>query len=175
MTAERFAEAMPFAVFVATAREYAGLWESTTRRATIDDDAIARAAAIPDRLHVLVLLADWCLDAVGSIPYVAQLAAAMPAATLRCVDRDAHPDLMDAHLTGTARAIPVVIIHDADFRELGWWGPRPAELHVWQYGEGLHLEKEERNRQKRAWYARDRGRTTVAEVLALIERATGRA
>jgi hypothetical protein len=40
--------------------------------------------------------------------------------------------------------------------------------------EGLALEKTERYRHIRTWYARDRGHTTVAEVVALVERAARR-
>ena len=38
-------------------------------------------------------------------------------------------------------------------------------------GPGQALEKGERYRQVRTWYARDRGRATIDEVLTVIERA----
>jgi hypothetical protein len=174
MTAQRFEEAWTLDDFVARAKENAELWATTTRRAAVDDDARVRAVGIAERVHVYVLLADWCTDALGSIPWIARLVEAMPDATLRCMDRDQALDVMDAHLTGTARSIPVVLLYDAEFRELGWWGPRPMALHEWVIGEGQRVDKDERNRHKRAWFARDRGRSSVEEVLALLERATGR-
>jgi hypothetical protein len=60
---------------------------------------------------------------------------------------------------------------DEDFEERGWWGPRPSELQAWVLGDGQAMEKAERYRHVRTWYARDRGRTTAGEVLAVIERA----
>jgi len=40
--------------------------------------------------------------------------------------------------------------------------------------EGAFLAKEDRTRRKRAWYARDRGRSTVREVVETVERAARR-
>ena len=146
------------------------LWVAMARRARVAPEAVERADAVPGRRFLLVLNEDWCGDAVNTVPYVAALADASATLELRVVGRDANPDLMDAHLTGTSRSIPVVIVYDAEFRELGWWGPRPAELQAWVLGPGQTLDKAERYREVRRWYARDGGRTTVAELLALLER-----
>jgi hypothetical protein len=78
---------------------------------------------------------------------------------------------MEAHLTGKSRSIPVVIVLDEAFRERGWWGPRPTVLQRWVSGQGQLLEKTARYREARAWYARDRGRTTLEEVVSLLERS----
>jgi hypothetical protein len=64
---------------------------------------------------------------------------------------------------------------DENYREVAWWGPRPAELQSWFRAEGVHIESAERYRQMRQWYARDRGRSTLEEVIGLIERAAYRA
>jgi hypothetical protein len=172
MTAERFAAGWTFEQFLDGAQQNGELWRSTARRAAIDDAARARLASIATPIRVMSLLADWCTDAIGTIPYIVRLLDAMPDAEFRCVDRDQHLDLMDAHLTGIARAIPVVIVYDAAFRELGWWGPRPMALHTWALGEALSLDKDERNKYKRTWYARDRGASTIPEILALIDAVT---
>jgi hypothetical protein len=39
--------------------------------------------------------------------------------------------------------------------------------------EGMELEKGERYRRVRTWYARDRGRTIVDEVIDVVTRAAG--
>ncbi len=168
----RYEAAPTFAAYVAAAVENAELWRNAARLAQVADDAVARAAALPGRWHLLVLSEDWCGDAVNSVPYVARLAERAPNLDLRVLGRDANPDLMDAHLTGTARSIPVVIAYDEQFVEGGWWGPRPAALQAWVFGEGQALDKPDRYRHVRGWYARDRGRTTVDEVLQLLERAS---
>ena len=102
---------------------------------------------------------------------IARLAEAA-AMDLRVLPRDANPDLMDAHLSSGTRSIPVVMVLDADFRVRAWWGPRPAALQRWYRYEPPSAE---RSRKKRAWYARDRGRTVLAEILDTVERAVRRA
>jgi hypothetical protein len=79
---------------------------------------------------------------------------------------------MDAHLTnGRSRSIPVVIVFDEHFREVGWWGPRPEEIQAWILGEGLSMPSPERYKIVRRWYAEDRGRTTLTELLEVVGRA----
>lgn len=171
----RYEAAPTFDAEVAAAVENADLWRNAARLARVPDDTVARAAALPGRWHLLVLSEDWCGDAVNSVPYVARLAELAPNLDLRVLARDANPDLMDAHLTGTSRSIPVVIAYDEHFVERGWWGPRPAALQSWVLGpEGQALDKTQRYRHVRAWYARDRGGTTLDEILTLLERAAGR-
>jgi hypothetical protein len=54
---------------------------------------------------------------------------------------------------------------DEAFRELGHWGPRPAELQAWVTENRDMVSKEERLLHTRKWYARDRGESTIKEVL----------
>ena len=176
-TAHRQADwdaALPFDAWLAEAGALVELWASATARAEAPADLVARAEAVPGDWRLLVLTEDWCLDATSTVPPVARLAQAARNVSLRVLNRDEHPDLMDAHLTnGTARSIPVVILLDGDGVERGWWGPRPADLQAWFTGEGQTMEKEDRYRELRKWYARDRGATTVREVVELIETAGG--
>lgn len=165
----RYLAAPTFAAYLETVVEHAQLWRDAARLARLSDEAAARAAALPGRWHLLVLSEDWCGDAVNSVPFVARLADASPAIDVRVLGRDANPDLMDGHLTGASRSIPVVIAYDDAFAEHGWWGPRPAALQHWVLGEGQALDKTARYRHVRTWYARDRGRTTVDELLRLLE------
>ena len=170
MIPTRFLAAQTFDDFVVKAVDNHDLWAATWRRASVPIELAARVAALPGRWHLVVLVEDWCGDAVNTVPYVARLAEQAPNVELRVVGRDANPDLMDAHLTGASRSIPVVIVYDEELRELGWWGPRPAELQAWALGPGRELEKAERYREIRRWYARDRGRSTLVELLDLLER-----
>jgi hypothetical protein len=167
----RFEAAATMAQFVAAARENREMWSVMTTRARAPEDLVARAARLPAPRHLLVLLEDWCGDAVNTIPALAALVDAVPGLSLRIVARDEHPELMDAHLTNGSRSIPVVIVLDDRFHELGWWGPRPTELQRWVLGDGQELARPDRYREVRRWYARDRGRTTLDEIVALLERS----
>ena len=167
---ERYLAGRTFDEFLAAAEKNVELWTAMARRAAVPSALLERAAALPGRWHLLVLNEDWCGDAVNTVPFVARLAELAPNLDLRILGRDANADLMDAHLWRGTRSIPVVIAYDDDFVERGWWGPRPSELQDWAVGEGRRLEKPERYKEIRRWYARDGGRTTVAELLALLER-----
>lgn len=170
-----WAAGVPFEAFLPAAQQNAELWAGVWRRASVPPDLLARAAAVSGRWKLLVLSADWCGDAVNLVPVLARLAEAAPNVELRLLDRDARPALMDEHLTGgTARAIPAVIVLDERGVERAWWGPRPGPLQAWVKTEGQALEKGERYRHVRQWYARDRGRTMLEEVVALLEGAARR-
>ncbi|MEP0548850.1 MAG: thioredoxin family protein [Rhodothermales bacterium] len=165
-----YAQGISFETFLPTAEKNAQLWQSVWDRVRLPDDLVERAAALPGAWHLLVLSEDWCGDAVNIVPVLAGLAEAVPTVDLRLLSRDAHLDLMDAHLTnGTSRSIPVVILLDEDFVERGWWGPRPTDLQRWVLEEGLKMDSEERYKIVRRFYARDKGRTTLEEIVDGIE------
>jgi hypothetical protein len=150
--------------------KHAELWRGMYRTAIAPAEDVERLRQIPGAWRLLALSEDWCSDAVSTLPVVARLAE-QAGVDFRVLGRDANTDLMDVHLTSGTRSIPVVLVLDADFRVRGWWGPRPALLQRWHRNEGHMLQKEDRARRKRAWYARDRGRTAVAEILESVERA----
>jgi hypothetical protein len=163
--------ALPFAQAVeASAPQHRGLWESMHRTARIPDALVAAAAALGRRFRLLVISEDWCGDAVNTVPVLARWTELAPNLELRMVRRDEHPALMDAYLTGTSRSIPVVIVLTEGMDEVGHWGPRPSELQAWaiekkRAGAGKELYPEIRK-----WYAKDKGETTVREVLAVMRR-----
>lgn len=172
MTRERYQAAATFLEYLATVQKNQELWHGIYQRASVPLDLAQQVTDLNQHYHLVALSEDWCGDAVNLLPVVARLAEATPNVQLRVLGRDANPDLMDAHLTGTARSIPVVIVYDQAFNELGWWGPRPAELQKWVKEVGLTMDKDERYRHIRAWYARDKGRTTIQEIMGLMEGVT---
>ena len=165
----RFAQALTLDDFIASAEANADLWRALARRAVVPQTLRAAVQSVAGRWHLLVLVEDWCGDAVNSLPYVQALANTAPAIDMRILSRDANPDLMDAHLSPTGgRAIPVVIVLDEHYVERCWWGSRPRELQRWIHTDGAHLSKDDRYSEARKWYARDRGASIIAELLALL-------
>jgi hypothetical protein len=79
--------------------------------------------------------------------------------------RDTNPEVMDQYLTNGSRSIPIVIALNESFEEVGHWGPRPIELQTWVMANRGTVPKTELYPQVRKWYARDRGETTIKEVL----------
>ena len=160
--------ALPFHDFVqAAAADKRPLWEGMYRIARQPEELKAPLGLAEPR-RLLVIAADWCGDASNTIPAVARWVEGQPGLELRIVDRDRTPALMDAYLTNGSRSIPIVIALDAAFQPLGHWGPRPAELQAWVMAHKDTMEKEERYRHIRTWYARDRGFTTIRDIAALV-------
>jgi hypothetical protein len=154
-----------FDAFVASCKaEHCGLWQGVYNLARVP--AWARdAVPAGSRRKLLVIAEDWCGDASNTVPIVAKFAESVPGLELRVILRDANPDAMDRYLTSGSRSIPIVIALDEDFQELGHWGPRPTELQAWVMANRATMPKTELYPQVRKWYARDRGETTLREVL----------
>ncbi|HKU60148.1 MAG TPA: thioredoxin family protein [Gemmatimonadales bacterium] len=157
-------QALPFEAYVAASSQHRGLWEGLYRLARIPQWALDAVPA-GTRRRLLVLAEDWCGDASNTVPVVARLADAVPELELRVLRRDEHPEVMDRYLTNGSRSIPVVIALTEDFAELGHWGPRPSELQSWVLANRQTIPKSELYPQVRRWYARDRGESTLREVL----------
>jgi hypothetical protein len=157
-------EALPYHDFVAASTEHRGLWEGIHRIAVLPEwSRPLDASGAPRRL--LVIAEDWCGDASNTVPVLAKLAETVPGLELRVLRRDEYPEVMDQYLTNGTRSIPIVIALDEDFRELGHWGPRPAALQDWVLANRATIAKPELYPQVRKWYARDRGESTLREVL----------
>ena len=163
---DRFEAAETFQDFLSTVQAHQNLWHQIYERARLPEETGDLAVSIPGRWSLLVLAEDWCGDAVHILPYLARLEEAFPHFELRILSRDENPDLMDSHLTAGSRSIPVVMILDEEFQEVAWWGPRPQPLQELFLREIKHLPKEERFTRVRTWFARDRGRTTLKEILS---------
>jgi len=160
--------ALTYDEFVKQSTEHCGLWTGVYRLASIPPWALERACAVGRTYRLLVLAEDWCGDASNTVPYVAKLGALGHCLEMRILRRDENPDVMDRYLSGTARAIPIVIVLDETWREVGHWGSRPAELQAWVLEARKTTLKEDLYLQIRRWYAKDKGESTLREILALL-------
>lgn len=151
-------------VSAATA-EHRPLWESIRR--THRTPEWAKTTTLPPGTRLLALAADWCGDAVNTLPALSKWTEAI-GVELRLLDRDMWPELMDHYLTDGARAIPIVIVLGPDLTELGHWGPRPRELQDWVAAHRSTMDKEARYKEIRRWYAKDRGASTIREVVGSV-------
>ena len=158
-------KSLTFEAFVASCKaEHCGLWQGIYNLARIPDWALAAVPSGAGR-KLLVIAEDWCGDASNTVPIIAKLVDSAPGLELRVILRDENPELMDQYLTNGARSIPIVIALDDKFEEVGHWGPRPTELQAWVMANRATTPKTELYPQVRKWYARDRGETTLREVL----------
>jgi hypothetical protein len=128
--------------------------------------------SIIDNWEWLILIESWCGDGAQNLPIIAKIASLSDKIKLTIILRDENPSIMDSHLTNGARAIPKLIcINQKSKKELGSWGPRPANIQEKvkkiksdnplishdEFGRNLHL-----------WYAKDRGLSLQNEFISLI-------
>ncbi len=157
-------EGLSWSAFFAPDMDQRGLWEGVYNHVVLPEWALKAAAKIPG-LKFLVITEDWCGDAANLVPVVTKLAEAVPGLELRILPRDQYLEVMDRYLTNGSRSIPIVISLDAEFQELGHWGPRPSEIQAWVMANKDTMPKDKRYAEVRRWYARDKGETTLREIL----------
>ena len=164
---------VPFARFLERAESHRAEWLGNFERATPDDDALARVRALPERQRVLVVAEDWCTDSLNTVPYLAKLVDAVPERLeLRVIDSTVGKPVMEANRTADGRsATPTIVVLGADSRPPGSWVERPAVLQKWFTEQKPLVPREELLERKAKWYAEDAGKSTVAEIVMLLERA----
>lgn len=166
---DRFESALTFPEYLDTVQKNEELWRGVHERVRLPAGTVTEGRSVPGTWHLLALSEDWCGDAVNILPVVSRFVDELPNVDLRVLARDENLDIMDARLTnGRSRSIPIVIAYDDDFREHGWWGPRPGELQEWVMTEGMKMEPGPRYARTRRFYARDKGNAIVAEILNLL-------
>jgi hypothetical protein len=155
---------MPWPAFLHAGMEHYELWRGVYDRILIPGWALEGFMRSPVR-RLLVIAADWCGDAANTVPVLARLADLIPEMELRVLDRDSFPEMMNAYLTNGTQSIPIAIALDADLKELGHWGPRPEALQQWVIANRKMIPSPQRYAYARKWYAKDRGATTLLELL----------
>lgn len=157
-------QALTYNAFVASSQDHCGLWTGVYQLARLPQWSLAAVPRGVER-KLLVIAEGWCGDASNTVPIIAKFVESVPGLQLRVILRDTNPEVMDQYLTNGARSIPIVIVLDKNFEEVGHWGPRPSELQAWVMANRGTMSKSELYPQVRKWYARDRGETTLREVL----------
>lgn len=166
-----FEQGLTYQEFMANADRRVETWTGNYARAVVPPN-LTKRAKIMGEWRLLVVAEDWCGDSANTIPYLARLVEDMPAVEMRVVDSDAGSSLMEAHRTPDGRgATPTVLLLDTQGEIAGCWIERPTELQRWYLENESTVEREELLRQKYAWYDEDLGRTTMAEVVEMIETA----
>ena len=133
-------------------------------------EAAAKAAADISRPVIFLTLTEgWCGDAAQNIPVIEKFAAAGANITTRYLLRDENLDLMDRYLTDGGRAIPKVIILDAEtLEEIASWGSRPVpaqQLYIKLRDSGM--EKMAIAEQLQRWYQNDHTMSLQRELVDL--------
>lgn len=167
-----YAKGIPFAEFLENARARRDEWRAHYNDATVTPDLITRMRALPEKRRLLVVTEDWCSDSANTVPYIARLVDGAPERLeMRLINSQLGKAVMEAHRTpdGRAATATLVVLGD-DGRLIGAWTERPSSTQAW------FLEKQKTTMQKPlkeeliAWYAKDAGKTTVAEIADILGR-----
>ena len=118
---------------------------------------------------VLIISEPWCGDASQTVPSV--VAFFQDYNPVRIFLRDSDPSLIAQYLTEGTQSIPIVVLLDENYQPIAHWGPRP------RYGQQLLKKfkadpqgypKEEFYNDLQVYYAKNRGKDAIAEILELL-------
>jgi CubicO group peptidase (beta-lactamase class C family) len=161
--------------WLAAARNRVDEWRAVDARATAlmasDATLVDRARRLDGRWRVLVVAEDTCGDSINSVPWLARLAAAMPAVSVHIVRSAPGRGVMETFRTRDGRAAtPTILLLDPSYRVVGCYIEQPAPLRAWR---AAHPEAtaDERTANTRGFYREDAGRTVREEFLAMVDAA----
>lgn len=120
----------------------------------------------------LVLSEGWCGDAAQILPVLHKMEVLADTIEMKVVFRDENEALMDQFLTNGGRAIPKLIVLDAETKEvLADWGPRPhgAKQLILDYKAQHGIIDETAKTDLQKWYLKDKGLSTQKELLDLMQ------
>jgi hypothetical protein len=112
----------------------------------------------------------WCGDAGNIIPMMRVLAEQVGDVTLKVMERDEHPEVMESYLTNGGKSIPIFILFDEEFNQVKKWGPRPnaAQEMVMDHKANPKATYEEFSVELQKWYVKDKAETLQNELIELF-------
>lgn len=163
-----FDQGISWQTFLTDVQAQRATWEANASRAPVPADLVERVRKAAADLKLLVVAEANCSDSVQSVPYVARLAteAGIP---LRIVRKAAASAVIDRHRTPDGRTATPTVILIRGGEDAGAWVERPAALQAWFIAHA-DLTSSERLARKTGWYVWDRGESTLAEIVALVEK-----
>lgn len=139
----------------------------------IDADVQLKLQNISNNYIWLVLAESWCGDAAQILPVIYKMSEVANAIQLKIVLRDDHDALMQQFLTNGGKAIPKLIILDAQtLNVVADWGPRPqgAKQLILDYKAAHGIVDEAAKIELQKWYLHDKGVAIQYEILEIMSR-----
>lgn len=141
---------------------------------SLNDDLISAIQQLSRKYVALVITEAWCGDASQIVPIFNKIAEASSGKIdLKILWRDGNLDLIDKHLTNGGRAIPKLIILDAEtLEELVVWGPRPKIIQdlITEWRQDPTLTHDDWAERAHAWYGKDKTQETQKELKNIISK-----
>ena len=120
----------------------------------------------------LVLSEGWCGDAAQIVPVIHKMAEVTDKVELKIALRDDNDALMQHFLTNGGKAIPKLIVLDAETLEVVLdWGPRPhgAKQLILDYKAAHGVVDETAKIELQKWYLHDKGISIQNEIVEMHE------
>ena len=120
----------------------------------------------------LVLSEGWCGDAAQIVPVIHKMAEVSDKVELKIALRDDNDTLMQHFLTNGGKAIPKLIVLDAETLEVvADWGPRPhgAKQLILDYKAANGVVDEPAKIELQKWYLHDKGISIQQEITEIID------
>ncbi|WP_291139004.1 thioredoxin family protein [Flavobacterium sp. UBA7663] len=138
----------------------------------IVDEVKAKLENLDKKYIWLVLAEGWCGDAAQIVPVIHKMADVTDKVELKIALRDDNDALMQHFLTNGGKAIPKLIVLDAETLEVVLdWGPRPhgAKQLILEYKAAHGVVDEAAKIELQKWYLHDKGISIQNEIVEMHE------
>ncbi|MBI5879873.1 MAG: thioredoxin family protein [Chloroflexi bacterium] len=123
---KRFQTGLSWKDYLAQMGEHRARTEENFGKAQLTDDERAFFKGITQVKYIVMLAENWCGDVHRNSPMLARVAEALPGAEMRVFFRDQNLDLTDCYLNNSYRSIPIFVMFDKEWNEIGRWVERPS-------------------------------------------------
>lgn len=143
-------------------------WEKTAK---ILPELRETLANIDQSMNWVLITEPWCGDAAHSHSFIKKTAALNSNITLSIQNRDAENSEIDNYLTNGGKAIPILVVRDADNNDLFVWGPRPKEAQdlVIRQKKDDTISANDKKIELQKWYNKDKGTIIQQELNQLLK------
>ena len=139
----------------------------------IVDEVKAKLENLDKKYIWLVLAEGWCGDAAQILPVIHKMAETTNKVELKIALRDDNDALMQHFLTNGGKAIPKLIVLDAETSEvIADWGPRPhgAKQLILEYKAAHGVVDETAKIELQKWYLHDKGISIQQEIVEMHDK-----
>jgi hypothetical protein len=140
------------------------------KKGEILSESIEALNSISKKQTWVIIAEPWCGDAAHCVPFIVKMAELNPLITFEIQLRDSENSEIENYLTNGGKAIPRLIIRDANNTDLFVWGPRPEPVHVlFLESKTEQLSVDDQKIALQNWYNKDLGQTIQQEIIAGIK------
>ena len=128
VTREQFEQGMTYDAYKAQMTRSQDRFEANEKNIKIAPADLEAFKKLPKPVKVLAIAEDWCGDVIANLPILGRLAKESGKLDVRVTLRD-QSNLIDSYLNkGQFKSIPVFILLDENFKELGVFYERPESV-----------------------------------------------